>query len=381
MDCNNDYKKEGKKRKSNGDSMDELRKESETVKEPQVFVFGSSTERETESSAFNFKGGNGCSEVMLEMREKSLRDKEEAFHKKQIEFEEKLKSFDTKVIEMEKEKKQMEEELKENKDKMKKLFSELRSRVYCPVCLSVPTQGPVFVCPNGHTVCSTCKTTNCSICRTKMWDNTSLLAVTVINNIDHQCPYQFCAKEVPLPDLEEHKKTCEHKPICCPSVSCSVSVATSRLLDHLIMDCKYSRGSWMEIGSDNVICEEFTVPDRCEEWMDVFQWEGKFLVLLVRYSDTMETSLSVLMLEENLSRYKVELTVKNTVKDMTLQDGISYSFKGQPNPITIENKDDLVGLYLNKKSFDRVTTKSLGKVSWIVQLAIEEKAVVQVSHD
>ena len=115
--------------------------------------------------------------------------------------------------------------------------------------------------------------------------------------------------------------------------------------------------------------------------MDVFQWEGKFLVLLVRYSDTMETSLSVVMLEENLSRYKVEITVRNKVKDKTLQDGISYSFKGQPNPITIENKDDLVGLYLNKKSFDRVTSKFLGKVSWIVQLAIEGKAVIQASHD
>ena len=34
-----------------------------------------------ESSQFNFKGGNGCLEVMLEMREKSLCYKEEAFHK------------------------------------------------------------------------------------------------------------------------------------------------------------------------------------------------------------------------------------------------------------------------------------------------------------
>ena len=37
-----------------------------------------------ESSAFNFKGGNGCSEVMLEMREKSLRYKEEASTRRKL---------------------------------------------------------------------------------------------------------------------------------------------------------------------------------------------------------------------------------------------------------------------------------------------------------
>merc|ERR1712126_228078 len=219
-------------------------------------------------------------EVRLEMKEKYLRDKEDALNKKEIEFEEKVKLFDATVIEMDKTKKQMEEELKENKDKMKKLVSELRSGIYCPVCLSVPTQGPVYVCPNGHTVCSTCKTTNCATCRTKMCDSTSLLAVTVINNIDHECPHLGCAQEVPLPDLKEHKRTCEYKPINCPSESCSLSVAYNQLLDHLITDCKYSRavirgnwisralqrGNWIEIGKDNVICVDFTIPNKCNSF-------------------------------------------------------------------------------------------------------------------
>ena len=99
------------------------------------------------------------------------------------------------------------------------------------------------------------------------------------------------------------------------------------------------------------------------------------LVLLVRYSD-METSFSVLMLEENLWRYKVEITVRNSVKDKTSQDVISYSFKGQPNSITVENKYDLVGLDLSKKSFNRVLTKSR-KLFWILQLAIEKAAELQ----
>ena len=88
------------------------------------------------------------------------------------------------------------------------------------------------------------------------------------------------------------------------------------------------------------------------------------------------TSFSVLMLEENLWRYKVEITVRNSVKDKTSQDVISYSFKGQPNSITVENKYDLVGLDLSKISFNRVLTKSR-KLFWILQLAIEKAAELQ----
>ena len=56
----------------------------------------------------------------------------------------------------------------------------------CPVCLEVPTTGPVYTCSAGHCVCTDCykgPTSNCSMCRVKMNKNTSLLAATVIENI------------------------------------------------------------------------------------------------------------------------------------------------------------------------------------------------------
>ena len=39
--------------------------------------------------------------------------------------------------------------------KDKKLFEErLEERVTCPVCLEVPTHGPMYSCANGHLVCA-----------------------------------------------------------------------------------------------------------------------------------------------------------------------------------------------------------------------------------
>ena len=37
--------------------------------------------------------------------------------------------------------------------KMKLFMSELNKMVDCPVCLSVPTKTPVFMCTNRHNIC------------------------------------------------------------------------------------------------------------------------------------------------------------------------------------------------------------------------------------
>ena len=39
---------------------------------------------------------------------------------------------------------------------LKTLTEQLEERIKCPVCLEVPTSGPVYSCPQGHLVCSAC---------------------------------------------------------------------------------------------------------------------------------------------------------------------------------------------------------------------------------
>ena len=67
------------------------------------------------------------------------------------------------------------------------LAEKLRDRVKCPVCLEVPSNSPVYACSNGHVVCVSCVRAKCSVCRTGMVLHNNILAVTVMENIDHQC--------------------------------------------------------------------------------------------------------------------------------------------------------------------------------------------------
>ena len=93
------------------------------------------------------------------------------------------------------------------KRKYEDLVGKLRDKVECPVCLELPRQSPVHVCPNGHVVCAGCVRTQCPTCRTNMKENvisTSLLATTVLENIDHKCNY--CDLYFPLENLTAQKK-------------------------------------------------------------------------------------------------------------------------------------------------------------------------------
>jgi hypothetical protein len=84
---------------------------------------------------------------------------------------------------------------------MNMLTSQLEEWVRCPVCLEVPTTGPVYSCSAGHCVCSGCYKGHNSdrpMCRTKMHKNISLLAATVIENIEHSCKFDGCTERMPL---------------------------------------------------------------------------------------------------------------------------------------------------------------------------------------
>ena len=101
----------------------------------------------------------------------------------------------------------------EMKTKNEALVDLLEERVKIPVCLEVPTSGPMYSCSNGHLVCASCyqgTNSDCSMCRTRMFKNVSLLAKTVLENIEHRCRFdtEGCKVRTPLVDVENHKKIC-----------------------------------------------------------------------------------------------------------------------------------------------------------------------------
>ena len=42
------------------------------------------------------------------------------------------------------------------KGKLESLTRELEDRIKCPVCLDMPSSGPIFTCPRGHCICKSC---------------------------------------------------------------------------------------------------------------------------------------------------------------------------------------------------------------------------------
>ena len=84
------------------------------------------------------------------------------------------------------------------------------------------------------------------MCRTKMFRTVSLLATTVIENIEHSCCYEVdgCKEKLPLNMLPEHKKSCQFRSISCPAYMCTKRVVFTDLVNHLLNQCEQSKGSF-----------------------------------------------------------------------------------------------------------------------------------------
>jgi len=129
------------------------------------------------------------------------------------------------------------EELGRITRKYEDLVKKLRDKVECPVCFDIPKKAPVPVCPNGHVVCVRCVREECPTCRVKMEQGTSTLAVTVIENIEHQCDHEGCDLTFSLADLPSHLSRCNHRSVKCPGLDCSARLPLSSLHNHVISCC------------------------------------------------------------------------------------------------------------------------------------------------
>ena len=72
-----------------------------------------------------------------------------------------------------------------------------------------------------------------------MGGGTSLLAVTVIENIEHKCKFDDCEEILALDNLQNHEKECKHRTVCCPYNDCKGKVNLSKMIDHLVQNCSY----------------------------------------------------------------------------------------------------------------------------------------------
>jgi len=260
---------------------------------------------------------------------------------------------------------------KEARKKYTDLTSLLRDNIECPVCMEVPSSGPVPECPNGHIICAKCKRTDCPSCRIRLGDGKSLLAVTVLENIEHACKHEGCKELHFLKNLDKHMTVCPFRKIKCPAPLelCGEEVAFCHVLDHILADCNgsFNKREGGEVNLFNRMPHTvgYSSPYPVGDFQirgRAYQYKDKFFYLSREKLDG-ASSFSVLHLGEKseCKDIKVEISLSKSV-DVEAADGvgeISQKYVGPPLPVDIpEDKRKKNGLVVGNLLLDTVVIKN-----------------------
>lgn len=122
--------------------------------------------------------------------------------------------------------------------------SNVHDLLECPVCMNLMCP-PIHQCPNGHTLCSSCKVrvhNCCPTCRNELGNIRCLALEKVAESLDLPCRYQIygCQDIFPYYSKLKHEKICNYRPYSCPyaGAECSVTGDIQFLMMHLKNDHK-----------------------------------------------------------------------------------------------------------------------------------------------
>jgi len=234
----------------------------------------------------------------------------------------------------------------------------LKDRIECPVCMEIPRKGPVLVCSNGHLVCITCKQETCPSCRVRMGNGRSLLAETILENIDHECEFDDCDDCFPVDKIEEHSKVCSHRYVSCPYGGCELKIGLSKLIDHLNKNpCSYDSAPKLIAKSSDIETRNFIVNDKKSAnayWkLDTFSFEDVCFGIFAQKHAGEYCFCSVMFSsEEECSKYKIDMAVHD--RDST-REASEACFKLVRKPFSIDGEIDEflpLGLTVSEKQME-----------------------------
>ena len=134
-----------------------------------------------------------------------------------------LQSMDMELLEVE-EKLQALTLKEEERDK------KLETMVLCAACSKPPVSLPIFNCPTGHLVCSSCyrgPSSWCPVCKSKMGRTVSLLAQALITSLKFSCKNPGCGAKMVVEEVDHHEANCASRMINCPVSRCAIRLQVS----------------------------------------------------------------------------------------------------------------------------------------------------------
>ncbi|XP_023240760.1 E3 ubiquitin-protein ligase Siah1-like [Centruroides sculpturatus] len=114
----------------------------------------------------------------------------------------------------------------------------------CPVCYDYMTP-PTFQCPEGHTICSRCKTQvrQCPVCRGELRNFRNLTLEKLAEIIALPCIYKEngCPEKRLLKDRKVHELHCSFRTCSCPSLdeACDWEGVYQQIIPHLTENHSY----------------------------------------------------------------------------------------------------------------------------------------------
>jgi len=241
-----------------------------------------------------------------------------------------------------------EETVKANYDE---LVSQLAAKVECPVCFEVPKSAPIHSCVNGHLVCRDCRRDTCPTCRVPLGRSTSLLAITVIEQIPHRCDFepQGCSARLALPNLKAHIANCTYRLVKCPNFSClPEKVPLAMLAEHTLKRCIHN-GTFYDAPLSNKYNFITYPPDvrnqfdrrRTSTWRpDGLTFDGKnFFLKIIRKGKKCSWFFCVQMAgsQQEASLYTATIHVYNPKVGVNGRN--SYRFIGEVCPIDVSSTE------------------------------------------
>ena len=235
----------------------------------------------------------------------------------------------------------------------------MKELVECPVCLQAPRSGPIYVCPNGHFVFKDCKLRNCSTCRTQMGQGKSLLAVTVIENIEHPCKYDSCPHRFNLTSLPTHEKYCPHRTVSCPDGDCRSKVPLAKLVSHLSQSeccCADAAPTQVQSGADwvrkNYVIDDVANAD--EGWpMSLYSFDDQAFAVIPSKSNGQYFFVLVMFAPKSeCIKYEVEIVAHQWETEATASE-FSFKFSGNPTSIDVK-KEELAFFGISEKCMKAV---------------------------